>query len=113
MQRRSARKEGTAIIPFPGVFLQLGDEGEAVVILQNFINTASTVYNEIPPIPITGVYDENTRDAVYAVEALFGFELDGITGPLVWDTLADIYNDIESGAYRNPGQFSGNPLSSN
>ena len=103
---------GTAIIPFPGTFLQLGDEGEAVTVLQNFINTASTVYNEIPPIPVTGIYDENTRDAVYAVEALFGLEIDGITGPLVWDTLADIYNDIESGAYRNPGQFSGNPLSS-
>ena len=104
---------GTAIIPFPGVFLQLGDEGEDVIILQDFINTASSVYSEIPPIPVTGIYDENTRDAVYAVEALFGYQIDGITGPLVWDTLADIYNDIESGAYRNPGQFSGNPLSTN
>ena len=103
---------GTAIIPFPGTFLQLGDTGESVTVLQNFINTASTVYNEIPPIPVTGIYDENTRDAVYAVESLFGLPIDGITGPLVWDTLADIYNDIESGAYRNPGQFSGNPLSS-
>ena len=82
---------GTAIIPFPGTFLQLGDEGEAVTLLQNFINTASTVYSEIPPIPVTGIYDENTRDAIYAVEALFGLEIDGITGPLVWDTLADIY----------------------
>jgi hypothetical protein len=59
------------------------------------------------------MYYENTRDAVYAVEALFGFQIDGITGPLVWDTLADIDNDIESGAYRNPGQFPGNPLSAN
>ena len=104
---------GTAVIPFPGVFLQLGDEGENVVILQNFINTASDVYSEIPPIPVTGIYDENTRDAVYAVEALFGLQIDGIVGPLVWDTLADLYNDVESGAYRNPGQFSGNPLSVN
>ena len=61
----------------------------------------------------TGIYDENTRDAVYAVESLFGFQTDGITGPLVWDTLADIYNDIESGAFRSPGQFSGNPLYAN
>ena len=102
---------GTAIIPFPGVFLQLGDMGEAVTQLQTFINTASSVYNAIPPIPVTGVFDEATRDAVFAAEALFGFPTDGIVGPLLWDTLADLESDIQSGAYRNPGQFSGNPLS--
>lgn len=102
---------GEAIIPFPGTFLQLGDEGASVLQLQRFVNTASAVYPSIPEIPLTGVYDENTRDAVYAVEALFGLPQDGITGPLVWDTLADIYNDVRSGAFRSDGQFSGNELS--
>ena len=104
---------GSAVIPFPGIFLQLGDTGEDVTVLQNLINIASSVYNDIPPIPITGIFDENTRDAVFAAETLFGFPVDGIVGPLLWDTLADIENDIRSGAYRNPGQFSGNPLSAN
>ena len=102
---------GTAIIPFPGKFLQLGDTGEDVVQLQEFINVVSSIYPAIPPVPITGVYDEDTRDAIYAAETLFGLEVDGITGPLVWNTLADIYNDAESGAVRSEGQFSGNELS--
>ncbi len=104
---------GTAVIPFPGTFLKLGSEGPDVVQLQEFINTAAPYYTGIPEIPVTGVYDEATRDAVYAVESTFGIPIDGITGPLVWDVLADIYNDVESGAPRAPGQFSGNELSQN
>ncbi len=102
---------GTAVIPFPGTFLKLGSEGPDVVQLQEFINTASTIYDGIPEIPVTGVYDENTRDAIYAVEAQFGIPLDGITGPIVWDVLADIDNDISSSEPRNDGQFSGSELS--
>ena len=104
---------GGAVIPFPGTFLSLGVEGPDVVQLQEFINVAATIYENIPEIPVTGIYDEATRDAVYAVEAEFGIPLDGVTGPLVWDVLADIYYDVESGAPRSEGQFSGNTLAQN
>ena len=104
---------GSAVIPFPGTFLSLGVEGPDVVQLQEFINVAATIYENIPEIPVTGIYDEATRDAVYAVEAEFGIPLDGVTGPLVWDVLADIYYDVESGASRSEGQFSGNTLAQN
>lgn len=104
---------GGAVIPFPGTFLSLGVKGPDVVQLQEFINVASAIYENIPEIPVTGIYDEATRDAVYAVEAEFGIPLDGVTGPLVWDVLADIYYDVESGAHRSEGQFSGNTLAQN
>ena len=81
--------------------------------LQEFINVASVLYAEIPEIPQTGVYDENTRNAIYATQALFGLPINGIVGPLTWDVLADIFHDVESGAYRAEGQFSGNELSNN
>ena len=81
--------------------------------LQEFINVASVVYAEIPEIPLTGTYDENTRDAIYATQALFELPINGIVGPLTWDVLADIYNDVLSGSYRAEGQFSGNELSNN
>lgn len=102
---------GTAIIPFPGTFLKLGATGPDVEQLQEFINVAAPMYEDIPEIPVTGVFDENTRDAVYAVEATFGYPINGIVGPLVWNVLANIYNDVESGATRSEGQFSGNDLS--
>ena len=104
---------GSAVIPFPGTFLSLGVEGPDVVQLQEFINVAAGIYENIPEIPVTGIYDEATRDAVFAVEAEFGIPLDGITGPLVWDVLADIDYDVKSGAPRSEGQFSGNTLAQN
>ena len=113
IQTLTPEQLGTAIIPFPGTFLQLGDEGQNVLQLQEFINVAASIYPSIPEIPVTGVYDENTRDAVYAAETLFALPVDGIVGPLIWDALADIYNDVESGAVRADGQFSGNELSRN
>ncbi len=113
IQSLTPEQIGTAVIPFPGTFLTLGSEGPDVVQLQEFINVASEIYAGIPEIPVTGVYDENTRDAIYAVESEFGIPIDGVTGPLVWDVLADIYNDVESGAPRAEGQFSGNELSQN
>lgn len=101
---------GSSIIPFPGNFLRLGSTGEDVVLLQELINTASTVYASIPEIPVTGVFDETTRDAVYAVEETFGYPTNGIVGAIVWNELANIYSDVESGAYRADGQFSGREL---
>ena len=101
---------GASIIPFPGNFLRLGSTGEDVVLLQELINTASTVYASIPEIPVTGVFDEATRDAVYAVEETFGYPTNGIVGAIVWNELANIYSDVESGASRADGQFSGREL---
>lgn len=101
---------GTAVIPFPGNFLKLGSTGDDVFLLQEFINTAAAIYPSIPEIPITGIFDENTRDAIYAVEETFGYPINGIVGAVIWDVLADIYNDVESGAVRAEGQFSGTEL---
>lgn len=101
---------GTAVIPFPGNFLRLGSTGDDVFLLQEFINTAAAVYPSIPEIPVTGVFDEATRDAVYAVEETFGYPVNGIVGAVVWNELANIYNDVESGAVRSDGQFSGTEL---
>ena len=113
IQSLTPEQIGSSVLPFPGTFLKLGSTGPDVEQLQEFINVASNLYEEIPEVPLTGVYDENTRDAVYAVQATFGFPINGIVGPLTWDALADIYNDVENGSYRSEGQFSGNELSRN
>ncbi len=93
--------------PFPGIFLKFGSEGAEVSRLQEFLNAAATLYEEIPSVPQTGVFDEDTRDAIYAVQALFGYPINGIAGPLVWDTLAQIEFDLKTGALRREGQFGG------
>ncbi len=104
---------GEAPIPFPGIFLTLGYEGEEARILQELINIAAPLYDTLPEVPVTGIYDEATRDAIYALESAFGLPVDGIAGPLEWGILADIESDLRAGAIRAEGQFSGDPLSQN
>ena len=53
-----------------------------------------TFYETVPPIQVTGVYDEQTRDAVIAFQNTFGLEPDGIIGRLTWNDLYRAYRGI-------------------
>jgi len=107
----TAEQIGSSIIPFPGTFLKLGAQGEDVLVLQEFLNVASAVYPAIPEIPETSVFDEATRNAVYAAQEFFGLPVNGIVGPLLWDTLSSLYSTVQSGNVRNAGQWSGANMS--
>ena len=47
---------------------------------------------ELPPISITGTFDEATRDAVFAFQNQYGLAVDGIVGRNTWNKLRDVYN---------------------
>lgn len=102
---------GDGALPFPGTFLKLGAEGEDVLVLQKYLNAAASIYEQIPEIPETSVFDTNTRDAVFSAQSLFDLPINGIVGPVLWDTLGQIYAAINDGEYRSPGQYSGNEIS--
>ncbi len=84
-------------VPFPGRFLKIGSTGRDVVFLQTYINTASGVFEAIPEIAIDGIFGEDTRDAVYSAQSQFGLDINGIVGPVLWDILASIYEEVENG----------------
>ena len=44
-----------------------------------------------------GIFGEETRDAVYSAQSQFGLEINGIVGPVLWDILASIYEEVENG----------------
>ncbi|MBQ0010999.1 MAG: peptidoglycan-binding protein [Ruminococcus sp.] len=98
---------GVVGIPFPGRYLRLGSAGDDVTALQTYINAASQLYGQIPEIPVTGVFDENTRDAMYAVQALFDLPISGVVGPVAWNILSEIYSDVISGETYDEGQYPG------
>lgn len=96
--------------PFPGVFLKIGAEGESVLTLQQYINAASTVYPAIPKVDEDGIFGSETRNAVYAAQAVFEFPINGIVGPLTWNALAETYDDVMSNTrseYQYPGEIIG------
>ena len=60
--------------------LQLGDSGGDVEALQYYLAFLGYFFPELPPIPITGYFGEQTRDAVLTFQKLYGLTVDGIVG---------------------------------
>ena len=65
---RRGMKENNAGI-YPGYFLSPGMENEDVRNLQTYLKGIADYSGVIPPIAVTGVFDEATRDAVAALQA--------------------------------------------
>lgn len=101
----------TGVPLFGGVTLRNGSTGEQVTLVQQFLNTISTVYTEITPPSITGYYGQQTENAVTQFQNLFGLTPTGAVGPITWDTMASEYSDITVGSNRSEGQFPGYTLS--
>ena len=95
------------IVPFPGVTLRQGSESEEVTLLQEYLNFIAQRVPEVSPIPVTGYFGERTRDAVIAIQALYGIEQTGIVGALTWNAITSLYNDLYSGVQLQEGQYPG------
>lgn len=94
-------------IPFQGRELQLGDEGEEVAILQEYLDYIRGTYTSIPPVDINGVFDQATQNAVIAFQNLFNITPSGIVGILTWSAVADIYSELMIGNMVADGQYPG------
>lgn len=78
------------------ITLKEGSTGDEVKLLQYYLLIISNIYNEIPKVKITGVFDEDTKNAVLAFQKYFNMLVDGIVGRNTWEKLIEIYYEIES-----------------
>ena len=78
---------------YPDV-LRFGDTGDYVKILQYYLRVIGDYYDAVPIITVTGVYDEETQNAVTAFQNVFSLDPDGITGELTWAAIFDAYYGI-------------------
>lgn len=79
----------------PSYILKLGSKGDAVKVLQYFLNCIALFYDNIPPIKIDGVFGNSTKNAVEAFQQKFELGIDGIVGKNTWRKLYEIYKTIE------------------
>lgn len=86
---------GTLPLPYPGSPLQIGSVGNDVIALQNALITIASQY-DIPLIQADGIFGAGTRDAVIALQRLFGLTADGIVGPLTWNLIFETAAEIEN-----------------
>lgn len=93
---------------YPGTVLRNGSQGEDVEILQEYLSYISDTYTSIPKVPVTGVFGNQTQAAVVAFQQQFGLERqDGVVGPITWNRIAEVYEDLTAGHNKQEGQYPG------
>ena len=94
-------------VPYGGVPLRLGSEGEAVHTLQEYLNFVAAYYPEIPPVSPTGYFGTQTREAVLAFQRLEGLTQTGVAEAATWTALTALYDTLYLGNRLQPGQYPG------
>ncbi|MBQ9964496.1 MAG: peptidoglycan-binding protein [Clostridia bacterium] len=95
------------IAPYPGTPLTNGSSGEFVMILQTYLNRIAQVYTAIPTVTVDGIFGNATEQAVLAFQNTFGLSPNGVVGPITWDRIGSLYEDLAVGAEKQDGQFGG------
>ncbi|WP_051280432.1 peptidoglycan-binding domain-containing protein [Anaerovorax odorimutans] len=81
--------------PYPGYMLSRDMADQNVRTLQTYLKKISEYYPNIPSLEITGVFDEQTENAVKAFEKNFeGAEGTGLVGPITWSNIAKTYENL-------------------
>ncbi len=78
---------------YPGRVLTLGMTGSDVEQIQEFLQDAAERYDFIPPVEVTGTFDEATEAAARAVQAQRGLPVNGAIGPLTWERIVRLAQD--------------------
>ncbi|MCD7730695.1 MAG: peptidoglycan-binding protein [Oscillospiraceae bacterium] len=74
--------------------LEIGETGEIVRTFQYFLAVVGAYYNAVLPAEITGVYDEQTVNAVESFQRLFGIPATGSADIPTWRDLYGAYVGI-------------------
>ncbi len=80
---------------YPGAPLRLGSVGQNVAMFQSMLNRISQNYPAIPKVsPVTGIFGEDTRDAVRTFQRIFALDPDGVVGKATWYKMVYLYSGI-------------------
>ena len=74
--------------------LSYGDSGIGVETIQYYLSFLGFFLPQLPPIGVTGYFDDDTRDAVYAFQRYAGLPVDGIVGNDTWNALQNAYDRL-------------------
>jgi peptidoglycan hydrolase-like protein with peptidoglycan-binding domain len=98
--------------PYPGTPLRRGSSGNNVSIMQRYLNTIRTAYPSIPQLSVDGIFGPGTESAVRAFQRVFGLTQDGIIGPVTWQRIVTVYNQVATGTTppATPPPYPGTPL---
>lgn len=79
---------------YPGEPLRRGSSGEAVRLMQEYLNRIAVNYPVIPTIEADGVFGPATEQAVEAFQRRFFLEPTGVIDAITWGLIAGTYNFV-------------------
>lgn len=88
--------EGLTIPEIDRVFkevLSIGDSGPEVETVQYYLAFLGYFYPQLPPIAITGIFNDETRDAVFTFEKEYGLTIDGIVDANTFTAIERAYKE--------------------
>ncbi len=77
---------------YPGYFLTKGQRGENVRDLQTYLSYIGNIIPELPTLPVTSYFGDQTKAAVKTLQQLYGLDISGAVGPVTWATIAKEYD---------------------
>ena len=69
---------------YPDYFLTKGMTGKDVLKFQKFLLAICKYDKSIPGVKVNGVFDDLTEKSVMKIQKDYGFDINGIVGPLLW-----------------------------
>lgn len=89
--------DGEGIYPFlrPRTEVRAGEKSTLVMILQIILDSLRLFYDGYGEIPLSGVYDKATEDAIRAFQRANLLDATGVTDRVTWNRLAEAYNFAE------------------
>lgn len=79
---------------YPGRFLSVGDEGQSVRQLQENLRRIAAQNAAIPTVTVDGIFGQDTRRAVLALQRQLGMEETGAVGPVLWTQAAELASGL-------------------
>ena len=75
---------------YPDYFLTRGATGPDVIRLQRFLLAICRYDKSIPGVRVNGTFDELTEKSIFKLQNDYGFDINGIVGPLLWRKIVEL-----------------------
>ena len=75
---------------YPDYFLTRGTTGDDVIRFQRFLLKICKYDHSIPGVRVNGIFDELTEKSVFKLQKDYGFDVNGIVGPLLWRKVVEL-----------------------
>lgn len=75
---------------YPDYFLLKGMSGEGVKRFQKFLLKICQYDKSIPGVIVNGTFDELTEKSVFKLQEDYGFDVNGVVGPLLWKKVVEL-----------------------